>query len=217
MVVPFKLHTTPDVVISGKELSIAPSGNIIESLQGRVAGLQVYRVGPNQFRASIRGQQTSPLYLIDGMPVSEGTLSSINQFDISRIEILKNAANAAIYGGRAAGGVIALYTNRNGEEPVEVEPGKYIIIHQAKGYSKVREFYSPQYDGPTPASDEPDLRTTIYWNPSVKTDAQGKATVTFYTANRSTNYRAIAEGISDDGKPGRATLIFGVNSKKSNI
>jgi uncharacterized protein YfaS (alpha-2-macroglobulin family) len=58
------------------------------------------------------------------------------------------------------------------------------------------------------------LRTTLYWNPSVKTNAQGKATITFYTADRSTTYRAIAEGISDDGKPGRGVATFGVISKK---
>ncbi|MDQ4140073.1 MAG: TonB-dependent receptor plug domain-containing protein, partial [Bacteroidota bacterium] len=216
MVQPFKLHDKADVVINRNELAIAPSGNIIESLQGRVAGLQVYRTGQNQFKARIRGQLNSPLYLLDGMPISESTLSSISQFDVSRIEILKSAANSAIYGGRGSGGVIALFTDRNGDEPAEVKPGTYIIIHHAKGYSKVREFYSPKYDGATPASNEPDLRTTLYWNPSIKTDAQGKATVTFYTADRTTTYQAMAEGISENGQPGSGVTTFGVNSKKGN-
>ncbi|QMU29653.1 TonB-dependent receptor plug domain-containing protein [Adhaeribacter radiodurans] len=216
MVQPFKLHDKADVVINRNELTIAPSGNIIESLQGRVAGLQVYRTGQNQFRARIRGQMSAPLYLLDGMPISESTLSSISQFDVSRVEILKSAANSAIYGGRASGGVIALFTDRNNEEQGEVKPGTYIIIHHAKGYSKVREFYSPTYDGATPASNEPDLRTTLYWNPSVKTDAQGKATVTFYTADRTTTYQVLAEGISDNGQPGSGVTTFGVNSKKGN-
>ncbi|RDC62661.1 TonB-dependent receptor plug domain-containing protein [Adhaeribacter pallidiroseus] len=215
VVQPFKLHDKADVVISRRELPIAPSGNIIESLQGRVAGLQVYRVGQNQFRASIRGQQNSPLYLLDGMPVSESTVSSISQFDVSRIEILKNAASAAIYGGRASGGVIALFTGAAEEDSREVTPGTYIIMHHAQGYSKVREFYSPKYNNVT-ASNEPDLRTTLYWNPTVKTDAQGKATVTFYTGDRTTTYRAVAEGISDEGKPGRGEVVFSVNSNKDN-
>ncbi|RDV14229.1 hypothetical protein DXT99_15670 [Pontibacter diazotrophicus] len=210
---PFKLHQEADVVLTRRELPMAPSGNILESLQGRVAGLQVYRSGQNQFRASIRGQQSPPLYLIDGVPVSESALTSLNQLDISRIEVLKNAANASIYGGRASGGVIAFFTNRGGEEEVEVEPGTYIIVHEARGYSKVREFYSPRHDRQSTDRNEPDLRSTIYWNPSVTTDANGKATVTFYTADRNTSYRVIAEGISDDGKPGRGTLTFDVDSK----
>lgn len=210
---PFKLHQQADVVLTRRELPMAPSGNILESLQGRVAGLQVYRSGQNQFRASIRGQQAPPLYLIDGVPVSESSLTSLNQLDISRVEVLKNAANASIYGGRASGGVIAFFTNRGGEEEVEVEPGTYIIVHEARGYSKVREFYSPRHDRQSSDRNEPDLRSTIYWNPSVTTDANGKATVSFYTADRNTTYRVIAEGISDDGKPGRGTLTFDVDSK----
>ncbi|WP_026464960.1 TonB-dependent receptor plug domain-containing protein [Adhaeribacter aquaticus] len=217
MYVPFTLHQKADVVLNRRELAIAPSGNILESLQGRVAGLQVFRTGQNQFRASIRGQQNSPLYLLDGMPISESTLNSLNQFDISRIEILKNMSSAAIYGGRASGGVIALFTQRTNEDQGEVKPGTYIIVHNARGYSKVREFYSPQYEGQAPAGNEPDLRSTIYWNPSVKTDAQGKATVTFYTADRTTRYQAIAEGISDDGKPGSGEATFAVTNKKRNL
>jgi hypothetical protein len=214
MYVPFKLHQQADVVLNPKELPVAPSGNILETLQGRVAGLQIFRSGPNQFRASIRGQQGPPLYLLDGVPISEGTLASLNQFDISRIEILKSAANAAVYGGRASGGVIALFTDRNNEEETEVEPGTYIIVHKASGYNKVREFYSPRYDGQNAGSKEPDLRTTIYWNPSIKTDANGRATVTFYTADRNTTYKAIAEGISNAGNPGQGALSFQVKGKR---
>jgi hypothetical protein len=215
MVQPFKLHRRADVVLDAKELPVAPSGNVIESLQGRVAGLQIYRAGRNDFRARIRGSQNPPLYLLDGMPVDESITSQLNQFDISRIEILKSPAAAGLYGGRAGGGVIALYTRQGGEAMQEVQPGKYIIIHRADGYSKVREFYSPQYDGKTPASREPDLRTTLYWNPSVQTNAQGKATVTFYAADRNTTYRAIMEGISDAGKPGRGVTTFDVSLGKA--
>ena len=216
MVQPFKLHRRADAIINVKDLPVAPSGNIIESLQGRVAGLQVYRSGPNEYRARIRGNRTAPLYLIDGIPVEESTTSQLNQFDISRIEILKDAASASLYGGRASGGVIALYTRQGNEAMQEVEPGKYIIIHRAQGYSKVREFYSPAYDGKTPASREPDLRTTLYWNPSVQTDATGKATVSFYAADRNTTYRAIMEGISDAGKPGKGMMTFGVSLGRAN-
>jgi hypothetical protein len=212
MVTPFSLHRRADVVINSSQLPPAPSGNIMETLQGRVAGLHVYQTGRNDFRARIRGQMAPPLYLIDGMPVSESALMSLNQFDISRIEILKSVGTASIYGGRAGGGVIAFFTKRGGEESgQEVKPGNHIIIHRAQGLSKVREFYSPRYDLENPGSEQPDLRTTLYWNPSVQTDAKGKATVTFYTADRNTTYRAIAEGISDAGKPGRGVMTFGVN------
>ncbi|MBX0335422.1 TonB-dependent receptor plug domain-containing protein [Pontibacter sp. HSC-14F20] len=216
MVQPFKLHREADAVIDVKELPVAPSGNVIESLQGRVAGVQVYRAGPGDFRVRIRGSNTAPLYLIDGLPVKEGFTSHMNQFNISRIEILKGPASASLYGGRASGGVIALYTRQGNEAMQEVEPGKYIIIHRAQGYSKVREFYSPTYDGKSPTSREPDLRTTLYWNPNVQTDAAGKATVSFYAADRNTTYRAIMEGISDAGRPGRGITTFDVSLGRAN-
>jgi outer membrane receptor protein involved in Fe transport len=207
---PFRLHNQADVVLKGSQLPVPPSGNILEVLQGRVAGLQIHRRGFNDFQAVIRGQG-QPLYLIDGMPVDPSALSSINAFDVDRIEIIKNMAGAAIYGGRAGGGVIAFYTKRGGTNFEEVDENgkKFIIIHRAAGYARQRQFYSPQYEAAV-ENKLPDLRTTLYWNPAVKTDAAGKARVSFYTADRETQYRAIVEGISQEGTPGRSESVFGV-------
>jgi len=73
------------------------------------------------------------------------------------------------------------------------------------GYSIPAEFYSPQYDTPAKRSaDEPDLRTTIYWKPSVFTDDEGKAAVEFYSADKGATYSVVTEGICPDG-----TLIYG--------
>jgi hypothetical protein len=207
---PFRLHNQADVVLRGDQLPPPPSGNILEVLEGRVAGLQIQRRGFNDFRATIRGQG-QPLYLIDGVPVDASAMGAISAFDVDRIEVIKNVAGAGIYGGRAGGGVIAVYTKRGGTSFEEVDEAgkKFILIHQAGGFAKARQFYSPTYDGTT-NSKLPDLRTTLYWNPAVKTDASGKAQVTFYTADRTTRYRAILEGISTEGIPGRSELVFGV-------
>ncbi|MFO7822700.1 MAG: TonB-dependent receptor plug domain-containing protein [Cyclobacterium sp.] len=198
------LHSNADVVIEPNQLPVAPSGNILEVLQGRVAGLRVIPGGPNQFRAVIRGQG-SPLYLLDGIPVDESMLQSINQFDISRIEILKSPGNVGIYGGRGAGGVIALYTRRGPDETEMQEPGDHIQVYRIGGFSKSRQFYSPKY-GESQEVDRPDRRSTLYWNPSVRTDEQGKATVSFYTADKSSLYRIVAEGITDKGATAHAAL-----------
>jgi uncharacterized protein YfaS (alpha-2-macroglobulin family) len=69
------------------------------------------------------------------------------------------------------------------------------------GYSTPAEFYSPQYDTPEKRNaDEPDLRTTIYWKPSVDVDADGKASVEFYTADKKTTYSVVTEGVCADGR-----------------
>lgn len=209
VVEPMKLHDRADQVLRPQDLTMPPpSGNILESLQGRVAGLQIYRSGWNDFRATIRGYG-EPLYLLDGMPISANTVSALNPWDIDRIEVLKGP-EAAIYGGRAAGGVIAFFTKRGGMEYEEVEPGKHIIIHRAGGFSKTREFYAPRYTASNIDQEKPDLRTTIHWEPDIQTGADGKAEVIFYTADRATTYRAVLEGITPDGLPGNQIFTIDV-------
>ncbi|MEX0884706.1 MAG: TonB-dependent receptor plug domain-containing protein, partial [Cyclobacteriaceae bacterium] len=205
---PFRLHRNADVVIDASQLPPAPSGNILQVLQGRVAGLQITPGGPNQFNAVIRGQGT-PLFLLDGMPIDAGMLQSINQFDISRVEVLKSPGNNGIYGGRGEGGVIALYTHRGNESIEEPEAGDHITVQRIGGFSKTRQFYVPPYDennGP----DVRDERSTIFWSPNVKTNENGQATVRFFTSDRNTFYRVIGEGISEKGKPGKSELFLEV-------
>lgn len=210
---PFRLHSRADVTIQRSQLPVAPSGNILESLQGRVAGLQVTRSGMNEFRAVIRGQGT-PLYLLDGIPISEGTMQSINQFDISRIEILKGPGSAGIYGGRAGGGVIALFTERGGEpEEIDPERGKHIMTHLAGGYTKTRRFYAPSHsESNAEYFDYSDWRSTIHWEPNILLNAGNRRLLSFYTADTPGKYTVIVEGISSDGQPLYQTHSFEVEN-----
>ena len=69
---------------------------------------------------------------------------------------------------------------------------------QQLGYRRPVEFYSPQYSDKK-SSTRPDRRTTLYWNPKVKTDADGKARVAFYASDVSKCYLITLEGVSYDG------------------
>ncbi len=75
-------------------------------------------------------------------------------------------------------------------------------------YTRAREFYTPKYDANDPAINRTDFRPTIYWNPSVKTNRQGKAQVEFYASDAITNFRATLEGIGADGDAGRHESRF---------
>lgn len=207
IVEPFRLHDRADVVLDADQLPVAPSGNILESLQGRVPGLQIYRRGMNDFQAVIRGYG-SPLILLDGMPTDASVLNAVSQFDLDRIEIIKGPS-AAIYGGRGGGGVIALFTKRGGTQYEEVDPSDNIIIYKAGGFRQFREFYAPRYtaEGQT---DRPDYRTTLHWEPMIQTDENGKATLSFFTADRATDYRIVVNGISATGLPGKREESFTV-------
>ena len=69
-----------------------------------------------------------------------------------------------------------------------------------RGYSEVPEFYAPEYpDGPIKG--DVDYRRTLYWNPSLTTDATGKAEVTFYNNGYSKEFILSAEGITPQGLP----------------
>lgn len=106
--------------VSATELSERPSANIGDALQGKVAGLQIFNTsGEPQSTVSMKLRGTSslnlstePLYILDGVPVSSSVFSQINPQDIENISILKDASSTAIYGSRAANGVIYISTKK---------------------------------------------------------------------------------------------------------
>jgi len=107
--------------VSSSDLSKETSSNVENLLEGKVSGLNVVQrsgiPGRTQTSMLIRGLGTfgassNPLVLIDGV---EGSLSSLNPDDIKSISVLKDASSAAIYGARAANGVI-LVTTKNGQK-----------------------------------------------------------------------------------------------------
>ena len=93
---------------------ISAYSSLYDYIQGRVPGVQV--VGTS---IQIRGQNsinssTEPLILLDGVPITD--LSGINPYDVKSIEVLKDAAAAAIYGSRGANGVILITTRKAGDD-----------------------------------------------------------------------------------------------------
>ena len=106
--------------VGGDKLTNKPIANIGDAMQGQVAGLQVFTSsGEPSAQASmrIRGQSSinaasSPLIILDGSEVSSATLLAINPNDIENMTVLKDASSTAIYGARAASGVIVITTKR---------------------------------------------------------------------------------------------------------
>jgi TonB-linked SusC/RagA family outer membrane protein len=105
--------------ISGQELVRVPTIGVDQALQGRMAGVQVTsNSGDPGSTASvrIRGVGTigynDPLFVIDGVPTVGFNLNSINPNDVESIDVLKDASSTAIYGSRAANGVVIVTTKR---------------------------------------------------------------------------------------------------------
>ena len=130
--------------IKSEDLLSLPTANLDEALYGQVAGLQVMQTTGDPSSAKeanlhIRGINNSPLLVIDGVPrfgttTSDGEmrLSDLNPDDIESISILKDAAAAAVYGARAANGVILVQTKRaSGNQKVSVNYRGQMNIQQA--------------------------------------------------------------------------------------
>lgn len=104
--------------IKGSDLNEMVTGNAMDAIQGRVPGVQVATGGgPGTTpKVMIRGVTTvgdsSPLYVVDGVPLNASNINFINNNDIESMEVLKDASASAIYGTRASNGVIIITTKK---------------------------------------------------------------------------------------------------------
>ena len=118
--------------VSSEELQDLPVSQIAQKLQGRLAGVQIRQTSgrPGQgMSVKIRGQMSvtggsNPLYVVDGFPIS-GDIGSINPDEIQDLTVLKDAASTALYGSRAANGVVLITTKRGKEGQTNVSLNAY--------------------------------------------------------------------------------------------
>lgn len=115
-------------VVKMKQVADIPTGNVLTALNGRVAGMNVTTDGtPGGQNTSslIRGTTTinnsSPLYVIDGVMTRADIGTIVSSNDIESMQVLKDAASAAIYGAQAANGVIIITTKQAKEGQIRVD------------------------------------------------------------------------------------------------
>ncbi|CAM3991470.1 TonB-dependent receptor plug domain-containing protein [Flavobacterium branchiophilum] len=114
--------------VSAKDLEKVPNGRVEQALQGRVSGVTIASNSGSPGSAStirVRGITTfgagnNPLWVIDGVVVTGDAMGFLNQSDIESMEVLKDAASAAIYGTRAASGVILITTKKGKKGKITV-------------------------------------------------------------------------------------------------
>lgn len=132
-----RIETTGSIAsVKAEDLTAMPVTNIAQGLQARVSGVQINQNSGSpggNISVRIRGTNSingssEPLYVIDGIQVSNGgginevsPLSTINPNDIESVEVLKDASAAAIYGARAANGVVLINTKRGREGRTRID------------------------------------------------------------------------------------------------
>src|SRR6185312_5874103 len=145
VVVGYGTQTKKDVTgtistVKGDDFKNLPVSNVASALQGRASGVGIVRYdgSPGSVPSiRIRGTGTinnaDPLIVIDGVPA--GSLNDVNPDDIASVEILKDASASAIYGSRAANGVVLVTTKKGGfNQPMKTSVNLYTGTNKALKY-----------------------------------------------------------------------------------
>lgn len=166
--------------VSGEQLSDFSSGNFAQQLSGKAAGIQINEAsgqpGSNP-QIIVRGIGTltagrNPLVVVDGFPLTEGTsFSYINPNDIESLEVLKDPASAAVYGSRAANGVILITTKKGRSEKLTINVDAYTGVQQKA--DKVE--YVDAYDAATYLTEARDWGY-VSKNPATRSATDDRAT-----------------------------------------
>ena len=185
----------------------------LELLRG-VAGVHL-RPNPPGYDVIIRGVgtiggSTTPLVLLDNVPVN---ISTLNQLPVESIESvdLFTGAQATVFGSQGGNGVIAFFSKKGFSSPAKA---KGIFSTRIGGYQVPAEFYVPRYDAARPEHVKPDRRTTVFWSPAVETDENGIARIEYYNGDEAISVRLQAEGITREGLIGAGTAIYRVKKGK---
>lgn len=207
--------------INTEKLNTQSNANIGQALQGKIAGVDIVSQGGapgSGTRIMVRGIGTlnnaSPLYIVDGMYMN--SIDHINPNDIASIDVLKDASYAAIYGSRAANGVIIVTTkegsNTEGKPIIDLSvnlgistASKFLDMLDAKGWAEVttiarQAIGKPALDMATDLANKPDndwqdimFRPALMQNYNLSVKGGGKYS-TYYTGLGYFNQDGIVKG-----------------------
>lgn len=186
------IHGEADNVFVPKNANDYPS---LETMLSQVPGMsQLLNRNYSSFG------DNSPLYLLDGVIIDrdrlKDVLGALSPTEVSRVELLKNAG-AAIYGARAANGVIAIYTKKEGELQL---PERTSVATTVTGFTSPREFYVPRYET-ADVSPRADRRDVLFWQPLGESGPDGLANLVFPLNDTAKRLRIVVQGISSEGVP----------------
>jgi len=155
------------------------------------------------------GNRSTPVAIyVSGMAVDYAYLSNVNADMVESVEIFFSDGFSGINKGTGTKGVLEVNMKKlpkgekiSKDQLMDMLPKPYQAEFIPGGYYATRQFYVPKYGNPG-VSVAVDLRSTIYWNPSVVTDKTGVTSFDFYNADGAGTYRAIIQGIDKDGNIG---------------
>lgn len=205
-------YKEPSQTIDFDDIDLVPGQNALFALQGRVAGLSMGRNRINIRGSSNASGSNMPLILLDGIPIpteprSLDEILPLTGNEVDFIDIIKGP-RAAIYGSRAANGVVAVYTKNGTESSSSNTRAGGPLNFEHPGFSNARKFYSPKYDAKQEGDKDLDVRATLYRQPYIKLNANGKNTISFYAGDISGVFKVVLEGMTSKGIPIHSNMNF---------
>lgn len=141
-----------------------------------------------------------PLIYVDGLKWESTSLLDQYRMTVEEVENVAYLSGTAGALYNTVGGVILITSRKTGKIIDKTVPNVARVT--PLGYQKSVKFYAPAYDNQLKRNNPlKDLRTTLYWSPSVKTDAEGIAKFEFYTTDRSGKMNIDIQGITGSGEP----------------
>ena len=211
-----------DQMVSERSIYSNPSNRIILNDRLRTTNRSVFDLLRNVPGLKVRGSLTNQevtirnrnriLFLINGFPIDQQSVNSINVNDVLFIDVLKGAS-AAVYGSRGGDGVIVIYTGTDPDSKITRRASGIVDI-VINGFDKNRQFYAIDYSKNVSSVYEPDVRTTLYWNPYVLLSKGEENSFSFFTGDNAGNYIVTTEGLSEDGEPIFGTYEFSVKENE---
>lgn len=169
-------------------------------------------------RSYNQGRRIPVQFFLNGMPIDEPSLNSIQPAEIEAIEIFHRDDLGTVSRTYQNEGVVSIITKKD-ERPKgprmslsEIEamlPKTNVIEMYPLGYIQTRQFYEPKYETPQ-SKNTADYRTTIYWNPDVDIDESGEVVLDFYNGDGNGKYKVVVEGRDVSGAIGRQVYYYDV-------
>jgi hypothetical protein len=182
----------------------APDISLIDYLKGRFPGLQVYTDGDTvrfvyRSTSTIMAQPEPYIYLNENQTIF-ANVRDINLHNVALIRFMPPPVGFAPYNGGNVGALM-IYTKKGTDELATIESDEKFDKYTFNGYTITREFASPDYSIAA-NKNVADIRTTLYWQPELKTDATGHASFNFYNSDHTNGYVIIIQVMDSEGHTG---------------
>ena len=180
--------------------------NIYDAIDGRIPGVRQEFTEDGNETLFYRGK--SLMLFLNGTPADYNLIKHFPSQAFDKVELIKMGSFAGV---NYSGGILYFYTKR-GEKFVN-GPTDALGMKSSRiiGYSVIRKFYAPNYESQQPAEIKNDFRSTIYWNPIIRTDSLGRANVSFFNSDHPGEVQVVVEGITSDGKLCRGLSRYNVS------